>query len=216
MLVDVTNSITDWLFPRRCAVCQADIIQTEICDICSSLCHPCPNPLFTDENTASLFYFELTIKQLIKRAKFYNDQPSLHVLMHLVMLEIKRGGLATRIKELAPDAVTFIPSHWLRRAVRGIELPLVFAYACAKEMRLPVHYLLDRPKFFDSQTARSSRTKRIIEVRGSLELRSTKKNFSRLLLIDDVITTGATINEAKRCLRKISDRVISLTIAKTP
>lgn len=211
MLFDINNPITDWFFPRRCLVCAEDISVGEMCDSCYSFCHRCP-ALFDSEKHNALFYFELTIKEIIKNAKFYKNSAHLHLLYRLICNEINKNYIH-KIREFSPDFITYVPNHWLHKMVRGAELPSFFANILSSKLNIPVVEMLRKTSFLKRQALQKSKKERQLQIQGAFGLKKNIMN-SRILLVDDIVTTGATLNELKKLFGK--NQVCCVAIAKTP
>lgn len=106
------------------------------------------------------------------------------------------------VRTLEVDAVWCeVPLHWLRRAARGFNQSRLLAeeLAAATGHAAPVS-LLRRVRATPSQTSRSYR-ERAANVRNAFALRRSRSLPESVLLIDDVITTGATVDECARTLK---------------
>jgi predicted amidophosphoribosyltransferase len=216
-MIDLNNSVVDWLFPRRCFVCETDIGDGELCISCLSLCNACPNAGFLGESKiASLFYFEFTIKKLLKTAKYTKDNGAIYLLFKLIKQRLTESDLIGDLQTFSPAAITYVPSHWLNRIFRGVELPSLFAELIARELKLPLLNLLHRRQFLGRQALRTGKKERHQFIKGAFDLRHKNLSFDRLLLVDDIVTTRATANEATKILRTMCNEVCTITIAKTP
>lgn len=107
--------------------------------------------------------------------------------------------------------------HWLRRLWRGTNAPESIAGRLAKELRLPVAAdLLICRRLLKNQSSLSTDERRR-NVRHAYRA-SSRFNIqgARVLLVDDVITTGATMHEAARALRKAgASTVYAVAVART-
>lgn len=114
-----------------------------------------------------------------------------------------------------PDALVPVPLHGRRLRQRGFNPALGLARQIARERGLAVVPLaLARVRDTPSQTG-LSRTARRRNVRGAF--RATGPFEGTLWLVDDVVTTGATLAEAARALRRAGARqVLALCAARTP
>lgn len=217
MLIDLTNPVINWIFPRRCLACEIDLADGDICLPCLTLCNRCPNPLFLEEkNVAAMFYFELVIKDLIKGAKFYKKSTHAHLLLRMIREVLFATKLIDKIRAFSPSVITSVPSHWGNRIMRGLDLPLLFAALLAKELKVCVVPMLKKRAFNDRQALRAKRSERRMAISGSFILRKNIARYQRILLVDDIVTTGATFDESKKVLQQVYDDIRCIAIAKTP
>jgi ComF family protein len=122
---------------------------------------------------------------------------------------------AARALEPAPDAVVPVALHARRLRERGFSPPAVLARAIAREVDARFEpLLLERVRDTPSQTA-LSRAARRRNVAGAF--RATRRAPRRVWLVDDVVTTGATLASAARSLRRAGAREIcALAVAYRP
>jgi len=163
-----------------------------------------------------IFFYETTIRDLILKAKFLNDEAAAVLLMDLVeTFFLNNEQCKKNIIKFSPVAVAYIPTHWSRRKWRGFDLPHMFALKIAKELGVSVSHIL---KISGIRPRQSSLKKgmRSQAIKGAFKVCSTKTHFERLLLVDDIITTGATFSEASIILKQSVENIRCLAIAKTP
>lgn len=100
------------------------------------------------------------------------------------------------------DLVTCVPMHKINRKLRGYNQAELLARECAELLELP--YLGTLEKFKQNQPQHeTSKDEREKNVRGVYRLLgNTDLSGKRVLLIDDVITTGHTLGECSRILMK--------------
>jgi len=114
---------------------------------------------------------------------------------------------------LAADVVTWVPTTAARRRERGFDQGRVLAVAVARRLGIPCRGLLRRGRG-PAQTGRSRRQR--LEGPG-YEVRSGRAVPPRVLLVDDVVTTGATLTAAARRLREAgAHEVTALVAARRP
>jgi ComF family protein len=121
-----------------------------------------------------------------------------------------------RFVSLAVDCVVPVPLHWLRRWRRGYNQSSSLALGLSSRLGLPLqNWWLKRIRNTPSQKA-LSRTARQENVRGAFQVRSSAACKGRsILLVDDVVTTGATVHEAARVLRAAgAGRVVVAALAR--
>jgi ComF family protein len=108
-----------------------------------------------------------------------------------------------RLAALKPDVVVPVPMHWTRRAWRGGNSPDAIAQRLAGALGVPMRPgLLARCRRTPPQ-ASLPRSKRRANVRGAFRAaRHPDLPGARLLLVDDIMTTGATVDEAAKTLSR--------------
>jgi len=134
------------------------------------------------------------------------------------------GWFAARLAELvarqpegfAADVVVPVPLHPTRLRERGYNQAELIARPLARRMRLPLRsYLLVRTKPRPDKL-KLTRKERWSSVRGAYAIRAgTQVDKLRVLLVDDVFTTGATLDACARALRQAgASSVVGLTVAR--
>ena len=98
------------------------------------------------------------------------------------------------------DLIVPVPFHFRRRFARFIQPVDIIAAELATRTATPVRYALKRARHTEYQS-RLSRKARLTNVKGAFELAEDVKN-RQILLIDDILTTGATVREAAKLLKK--------------
>ena len=103
---------------------------------------------------------------------------------------------------IIPDFVTAVPAHWQRRLLRGYNQAELIGRNTAKYLGVPFRNVLKRVKG-GSRQARLGRTARLKNLKKAFVCFAPEKvSGRRVLLIDDVFTTGATLRAAAEQLRK--------------
>ncbi len=228
----------DLLLPGVCEGCDADDVSTGgLCDACnvrllslvslpycrrcgstlgpniparSDGCAGCPHPLPRFAEAIRLGPYTDPLRSVIREMK-YRRRDSMRRRMGKLLAQ----AVLARSGEVAFDVVLPVPMHWRRRIARGCDHARVLAGSIASGSDLPLGDELIRIRNTPPQT-RLSRTGRIENVRGAFDVRGTSGiQGARVLLVDDVTTTGATANEAARTLLASgANRVTLAVIAK--
>lgn len=160
-------------------------------------CVNCQEVNFSFTSALRLGPYEGKLRDAILRIKNLDGEPLAEELGRLLAFHHR-----DRILVGKPNAIVPVPLYFWRRIQRGYNQSAAIAMAIAKVLRLPCWvWWLRRIRNSPRQTG-LSRTARQENVRGAFRVRRplTEKNL-RILLIDDVMTTGATLNAAAKALR---------------
>lgn len=113
------------------------------------------------------------------------------------------------------DVIIPVPLHIKRLRERGFNQSLLLARAVGKRHRIPVNpFALKRTRWTELQVNLSGDERRI-NVKGAFEVHGGIEG-KRVLLIDDVYTTGATVGECSKVIKKYGAKeVCVLTLART-
>jgi ComF family protein len=112
------------------------------------------------------------------------------------------------------DAIVPMPIHWTRRLTRGFNQCESLASELSRHTGLPVLKALTRTRRTQKQSSLAGAWRRR-NVKGSFSAAHAQIRGKRLLLVDDVLTTGSTVNEAAAELKRHgAARVAVLTVAR--
>ena len=196
----------------RCAKCGIPLkISYPLKDIPYFLCGNCriAPPLF--DRALSVCLYHGIVKDIISAYK-YQNKPSLgYDLVSMILNSLKEG-----IIELSPGLIIPVPLHRKRLKERGYDQASLLAFGIGRQLNIPVSFEnLIRTRYTIPQVNLSGyeRTK---NVRGAFSIRDNEELKDKvILLIDDVLTTGATIKECVKLMRGASaDKIHVLTFAR--
>lgn len=194
------------LFPSTCAAC-GQVLTTgeqQLClDCMASLSSTCTAPA-ADNTTErmlagrfplaaamSLYRFqrENTVQHVVHAMKFHGNSELCLLMGRQLGLELMRSGRFDDVDVLVP-----VPLHWWRRLHRGYNQSELLCRGIAEVMARPVDTTsLVRHRYTRQQSLQHSR-QRAANVEGAFRLRHGERLAGRhVLLVDDVLTTGATL-----------------------
>jgi competence protein ComFC len=112
------------------------------------------------------------------------------------------------------DIIVPVPLHWTRYAWRWFNQAEVIAQELSIKSGKPVVHLLKRVKLTQYQTG-LTRHKRLTNLNGAFELTDQAKQFEdkKILLIDDVMTTGTTLHRCFRAIIKMQPKSLKAGVA---
>ena len=226
--------VLDLLLPNVCAACSAaDAAANGLCQECAdnllamaalAYCKRCgsatgPN---VPEHWESCPACPATLPRFDRVIRLGSYAPPLRsVIRHLKYRrqEMLRGYLGKLLAAAIDarcdhplDLALSIPMHWRRRLTRGYDHARMIARTVARELDLPLGHELFRVRHTPPQ-AHLTRTRRIENMRGAFAVTSPATiRGAKILLVDDVTTTGATADEATRTLLEAGASSVTLAV----
>lgn len=221
---DVGLQILAFLFPPVCLACGRAEGNRSL-RLC--LCSRCHRKLEIFEGVA-IWSRPGRAKALTGVLSHWSYEPPFEAVIHGLKfgrLEFLGIDLADSLHQMVREAkveidmVVPIPLHWHRRLARGYNQAEAIAGPLAQRLSLPVLKVLRRRRSTRPQ-ARLERSAREANLRlafAPIHAQRATIEGRRLLLVDDVITTGATLEAAALCLKSCGARsVLGLTAGRTP
>jgi len=210
-------------YPEICLVCKNNLLKHEEC-ICTSCLYQTPKTdcfkqkendvskrfwgRVTLENAASLFQFnkEGNTQKLIHHLKYEGGKETGKFLGKQLAFAIKESPFFNNINIIIP-----VPLHPKKQTLRGYNQSYYIAIGLNEILKIPVNKKsLFRIENTDSQTRRK-RFNRWENMMNSFALKNVGQLKNKhILLIDDVVTTGATLEACSHKLQEISGVKISV------
>lgn len=204
------NSFIYYLFPRRCAVCSVVIpYKTELCPECEKLISPihkklclrCGLPKEHCDCKKYAYHFRAVISPFLNADAAQRAIYGFKFSKNRDAADFFARHMAERIKEKLGDVnfecVTSVPMHPCKRSASGYDHAEILARAVAREMHLPYRRLLKKTENNKTQHTLSSE-ERFSNVKNAYTAKTAGE--SCVLLVDDIKTTGATLDECARQL----------------
>ena len=188
------------LFPPKCILC-GKLLEKQEQDLCRKCRVDSPEyPIrkerlqFLDSFTA-VWYYESSVRRSLLRYKFYGARsyaPGYGRLLAMKLLKSHPDGF---------DCLTWIPVSRLRKLRRGYDQVELIAAAVGRELGMEPVPLLKKVRHNRPQSGISDAAKRRANVLGVYrEIDRQAIAGKRILLLDDILTTGATAGECARVL----------------
>ncbi len=191
--------LLDILYPPKCPFCGR--LTGSIEEICSACWPLLPRTThagarqtgeFFDFCLSPLYYTGIA-REAVLRYKF-GGRASYAAAFASLMADTIRDHTIQPL-----DAVTWVPLHPRRRRTRGYDQAELLARALAKELGLPCRATLKKIRSRKVQSSLGEPSQRRANVSGCYKALGSYKG-KHLLLVDDVITSGATLSECTRML----------------
>lgn len=204
----------DALFPKRCVFCRAllGFAHTEPPYLCAGCQKALPWCSSQEPEVFAPLYYRDAARLAIHRYKFNGSVSYARTFGYLM-------AQAVRAEDF--DLVTWVPCSLLRRLKRRFDQSELLARELSEQLGLPLRPLLRRKRHGRAQFRQKSAAGRRENVRNAYAARSASLNRpapeTRLLLVDDIYTTGATFQECRRALREAGLVSVSLVcVARKP
>lgn len=213
------------LWPPRCVLCGGAAEPDNLCSGCRADlpwqrtgCLRCAEPLPgvvqacgacirqppPFEATAAALAYRPPITTLVQRFKYRADLAAGRALAAAMA---ERARRADRPQLLVP-----VPLHWTRQLKRGFNQAELLALDLAASGGPPVHGLLRRARRTPAQSNLAAGRRRA-NVRGAFQCRPLPPGLRHVALVDDVMTTGATLAECARTLKRAGVQRVDVWVA---
>jgi len=208
MLRQIIEIVVDIIFPRNCLGCGKE--GKYICEKCDLFISETPS-LFSQgglEELVSIWEYDGLMKEVILKIKYYGAFEAIN--------ELVKKAFQVR-KPYIPEntIITFVPMFKKKEKQRGFNQAEIIAKKVGETTGSNVLSLLEKIKDTPSQT-KLDKEERIKNIIGSFKRKEGIICNSNVLLVDDVWTSGATMKECARVLKKSGvKRVFGFTLART-
>lgn len=188
------------LFPPRCILCRKILPkdQTDLCHHCRRNAPEVTNEKFKYSFLArwcAVWYYTDDVRRSLLRYKFYHHRSYAGVYGRLLAMKLQRNGMDKF------DVLTWVPVSALRRWTRGFDQTESIARAVSQELKVPAVKTLKKIRHTPPQSGLSSAAARRANVLGAYRVTAPDQvRNQRVLLLDDVLTTGATVSECAKML----------------
>lgn len=221
--------ILNILAPKKCLTCNKEgfflcedcyekIKDFEkICYVCTwlsknfSVCATCKNEVFYDKIMVLKHYRSENFSKIIKQGKFYGKKEIFLVLsqkLYELFLENEK------IRKKDDFFLISVPSFWTRKFQRWYNSSQVLARYFSKVSGIEYKNILRKTRN-TLQQSKLSRKERLTNLENSIKIiKRTNIAWKKIIVVDDVVSTGTTINEIAKILKQNwAKKVIWLCLA---
>lgn len=226
------------LFPPHCFFCGTEITESDIapaglCSACRShltawdhpACRRCASPLpqfwgdatqcprccnrrYAFNRALALGAYTGVWRDAVLCMKRASFEPLTHAVGQLLAERIRDASPKPTINQVVP-----VPMHWSRRLHRGVQTSRVLGVAIARQLQLPLAAHLLRCRRRTEKQGTLTPLDRFRNVRNAFQANSAYDlSGTDVLLVDDIMTTGATLSEAARALRAVGARSVTAIV----
>jgi ComF family protein len=221
--MNILKSLINLLFPRTCAACGTLLLEGEdtVCTTCRFLLPKTGYELHPDNPLAQVFYGQMPFNAVMAEFFFSKTGKVQHLIHGLKYHHCRENGIflgqeigKSLLKATDYQGIEYIipiPLHPKKEKIRGYNQSHVIAEGISEIIDIPIaEKCLVRSVFTDTQT-KKSREDRYQNVKDIFEVRNLSQLAGKhVLLVDDVLTTGATLMSAGKALMQVEGIKISV------
>jgi ComF family protein len=228
------ESFLDLIYPRYCPFCEQKIAQVGkyLCDVCfnqleivkegcrkcggaiekgskiTSRCNRCKRKIFYFNRAVAVGEYKGKFRDLILQIKFFHNAYLIKFLAGLLVEKLRRQDFIDFIDIMVP-----VPLSRMKLLQRGYNQAELLAYIVSKRLRIKLsrdNLIKVRETPPQSSLSDEQRQKNVVNV---FRVKNHREfNGKNVLLIDDVLTTGATASECAKILKRAGAKVVYLAV----
>jgi competence protein ComFC len=221
------KNVIDFIFPPKCSLCGKLIfgIENEVCNECmSDLPLTYDKPVFPvgekQDGRKKLyyycvlapFYYHGTLREGIIALKFFGRKNTAEFLAKYMADSVAYSPFYKNI-----DFIVCVPSSKQRKRKRGYNQCFLLSKEIEKILNIKFYPdFIIRKRNANAQSLAKNRNERLKNVKNAFEIINKEAFVDKtVLLVDDVVTTGATLNECARLLKEAgAAKVLCVTAAR--
>lgn len=235
MVRNYYKALKDTFFPALCFKCGCKIAEGFLCKKCQQtlqflyppLCRFCANPVADNksglcagcrgkthpyERLISILAYKEPLVALIHLFKYKMHDYLQDFLAPLVITHLEKIGVSFA----SYDCVTAVPMHPLKLKEREFNHSALLGKLLANHFQIPFYDDIIYENKLKTSQATLAKEMRQENVRGAFEAKETAYN-KKIVIVDDIFTTGATMRECAAILKeKGATKITAITLCKTP
>lgn len=212
------------IFPRRCPVCgeivlpkgqricppcvkKLDFVREPRCLKCgrtladeqARYCHSCETRERSFEKNLALLFYDDCMRRTMAAVKYHHKKEYLAPLGHLLALKFSE-----ELRRFAADCLLPVPLHSARRRARGFNQAEELALELARETGIPLFadvLLREKKTVAQKSLGADARIRNLTAAFRAEEALIREREIRRVILVDDIYTTGSTLEACSKVLR---------------
>lgn len=209
----ILKELTDWFYPPRCPVCDEILAPGKlICPSCEKeaspvtepVCKKCGKPMENEKREycgdcsqkkhvykqgKAVFVYKLGIKKSMYRFKYSNRRE--YAAFYAKRAAEVHGDW---VRRRAVEVIVPVPMYVGKKRRRGYDQAEIFARALGRELEIPVNTRLVRRVRNTTPQKELSGKERQRNLKNAFQLTQDIVKYTQILLVDDIYTTGSTID----------------------
>jgi ComF family protein len=211
---NLLKNFLDWLFYRKCYFCGKAIKEGAVCDNCHESLKQKIKPYKSYRNFGNIYVFSAAdykdeIKKLIRAVKYHNQQDLVPYIAELLYIYWKNTPNNDVNFTIIP-----VPSHEKRLKQRKYCHIELIAFEFSKLTGYKVNTELAQRIKNTKPQYKLSKEERLLNLKDAFNIDKTKYTGENLLILDDICTTGVTIQELiKSCKENGIEKLCGLVVS---
>lgn len=197
----IITAITALLFPPKCHFCRALLSKNE-----TDICHRCRSdaPVFLWSKRkipliaqwTAVWYYKDKVRASLHRFKFGNARGYAPFYGRALAMKLQEVPFGSSF-----DVLSWVPVSRIRRFFRGYDQSELLAIALGKELGIPAVRTLNKKRHTRPQSSIRDAARRRANILNAFCAENAEQFAGkRVLLVDDVVTTGVTASECAKTL----------------
>jgi len=232
-MISTRFSILDVIFPRLCFGCRSlgayvctsckaklEIVSDHLCPYCEKpsvfgLTHGVCARLYGLDGILSIYEYAEMFQHIIKAVKFRRIRGGISVLIDVIPKEVWEKLIIASDIFFQDAEILAVPLHRKRYLERGFNQSDDIAHACAIMLQKNITQCIVRNRYTQPQSQTTSAVERYLNTYKAFSLNPRIVLPRKMIIVDDVWTTGSTIREICHVLKYAGvERVYALTLAR--
>lgn len=190
------KQLLDWIYRKKCYICGKETSTGSACNSCVAKVElnplaPLDNVHLLEVYSASLY--TCSMRELIRGLKYHNKKDLAKPIAQIMYEYWKSLKISKKKFEIVP-----MPLHPKREKERGYNQVLLIAEEFSKLTGYPINTKIAKRVRYTEPQYKLSKAERKKNLKDAFEVNAKAYTGKNLLILDDITTTGATVEELKK------------------